>query len=291
VQTDTTRYFVINAKVTAPTIERATVIDDEYVLIEWNKPEKGILPNYHIERSTDTLWWDWISDEEYDVLSYEDFMVDVDDESYFYRINATDSCDFTGNYSNIGKTILLTVDTNEVYPTLGWSAYEEWEQGVAVYELQVKSIKEKVKSGEAFGNLAYLPPSTRLSFTDSSTSLNGEFYCYRVIAYRNGDSLESVSNVVCIPTKFRIYTPNSFTPNGDGVNDIFLPKGLFISDYSLIIFNRWGEKLFESNDINQGWDGRFKGEICPMGVYYYQILATGCNGHKEKLFGTISIVR
>jgi hypothetical protein len=83
----------------------------------------------------------------------------------------------------------ITVDTNDIYPTLSWSAYEEWKQGVAVYELQVKSIKEKVKSGEAFGNLAYLPPSTRLSFTDSSTSLNGEFYCYRVIAYRHGDSI------------------------------------------------------------------------------------------------------
>ena len=126
---------------------------------------------------------------------------------------------------------------------------------------------------------------------DSFSKFNSASYCYRVIAYRNVDSLHSVSNVVCIPTEFRLFVPNSFTPNGDGINDIFLPKGIFVSEYNLQIFNRWGEKLFESDDINEGWDGKFKGEYCQLGTYYYQLIGTGTNGDKKTFNGPIQLLR
>jgi gliding motility-associated-like protein len=57
-----------------------------------------------------------------------------------------------------------------------------------------------------------------------------------------------------------VYVPNSFTPNGDEFNNVFLPvisTGREISDYELLIFNRWGEVIFESHDINIGWDGTY----------------------------------
>ncbi|MBT7996678.1 MAG: gliding motility-associated C-terminal domain-containing protein, partial [Bacteroidetes bacterium] len=110
-------------------------------------------------------------------------------------------------------------------------------------------------------------------------------------AYRNYDSLQSVSNIVCIPTEFRLFVPNSFTPNGDGINDMFLPKGVFVSEYNLQIFNRWGEKLFESDDMNEGWDGSFKGEICPLGTYYFQIKGKGVNGKTEVHNGTVQLLK
>jgi gliding motility-associated-like protein len=286
---DTTRYFVIEAHVSAPELERSTVVDDEYVLIEWEKPLEGILKEYHIERSTDTIWWDWISDESYFNTSYEDYFVDVDEQSYIYRINATDSCDYTGVYSNIGKSILLRVDTSGAYPKLSWTAYEQWKQGVSNYMLQVSGCNIQRTNCSPFQPITNNPKP--ISFIDSSTNIQASFYCYRVIAYRNGDSLQSVSNVVCIPSEFRLFVPNSFTPNGDGVNDIFLPKGIFVSEYNLQIFNRWGEKLFESDDINTGWDGIFKGEVCPMGTYLYQIKAKGANGKSKELSGTIQLLR
>ncbi|MFC2114151.1 PKD domain-containing protein [Bacteroidota bacterium] len=287
---DTTQFFKIESKVSPPILERATVEDDESILVEWKKPDEGIPMTYHIERSDDGNWWDWIQDEDYSTYSFEDYLVRVDDQSYFYRIKSTDSCDYTGDYSDYGKTILLKVDTNGVYPKLSWTPYELWVDGVMGYELLVAGSSSLVTRDLVYQRVTSNEQRVT-KFTDSLTKLNAPYYCYRVIAYRNGDSLQSVSNVVCIPAEFRLYVPNSFTPNGDGLNDIFQPKGIFITNYNLLIFDRWGEKLFESNDISNGWDGTFKGESCPLGVYFYQLSARGPNGGKKVESGSITLLR
>ncbi|RMG91719.1 MAG: hypothetical protein D6706_17965, partial [Chloroflexi bacterium] len=66
-----------------------------------------------------------------------------------------------------------------------------------------------------------------------------------------------------------VYVPNAFSPDGDDNNEIFRVYGTEIATLNLRIFDRWGQKLFESNDINQGWDGTYKGEPLPPGVYTY----------------------
>ncbi|MCD4771862.1 MAG: gliding motility-associated C-terminal domain-containing protein, partial [Bacteroidales bacterium] len=71
----------------------------------------------------------------------------------------------------------------------------------------------------------------------------------------------------------KLHFPNAFTPNGDGKNDFFAPVG-FIDDvslYQLLIYNKWGQLLFESNDPNSGWDGKCNGRISPTGVYVYKV--------------------
>ena len=69
--------------------------------------------------------------------------------------------------------------------------------------------------------------------------------------------------------------PNAFTPNSDGLNDVFLPVTICpIKEYRMLIFNRWGEKLFESNDINYGWDGKKNGTDCPGDTYVFKITYT-----------------
>ena len=90
-----------------------------------------------------------------------------------------------------------------------------------------------------------------------------------------------------------INIPNAFTPNGDGKNDVFKIISLNeIIDFKLIIYNRWGDLIFESTDINKGWDGAFKGEIVPYGVYVY--LLTGIikdTGEQIKRTGNVTVVR
>ena len=64
------------------------------------------------------------------------------------------------------------------------------------------------------------------------------------------------------------YFPNSFTPSGDGLNEVFKIETLAeFNDFKLLIFNRWGEKIFESNDKNKGWDGTFIGQPLPSDDY------------------------
>ena len=89
--------------------------------------------------------------------------------------------------------------------------------------------------------------------------------------------------------------PNSFTPNGDGVADYFLPRQLLSSGvkrFAMVIYNRWGQKVFESTTTDgRGWDGMFNGEPQPLGVYVYQISATFTNDVSENYTGNVTLLR
>jgi len=88
-----------------------------------------------------------------------------------------------------------------------------------------------------------------------------------------------------------VLVPNAFTPNGDMLNDLFKAK-LFCSSsqFNCQVFTRWGKKIFESNDINKGWDGTFSGNKMPGGVYVYLMNYTTA-GHKKTAKGTIVLLR
>ncbi len=87
------------------------------------------------------------------------------------------------------------------------------------------------------------------------------------------------------------YVPNAFTPNGDGINDIFFPKGHGISKYDIMIFDRWGEKLFSTTDFFQGWDGSFKGQPCKEDVYVWKIHVTLSNSKVKTYTGHVTLNR
>lgn len=85
----------------------------------------------------------------------------------------------------------------------------------------------------------------------------------------------STTRLINIRTERTVYIPNAFTPNGDGVNDKFMPyaSGDFLNaDFQMRIFDRWGNKLLFTGDINQGWNGIYKGELCQRDVYVYSII-------------------
>jgi len=90
-----------------------------------------------------------------------------------------------------------------------------------------------------------------------------------------------------------IYIPNSFTPNGDGLNDIFKIKTIAeFSKFNLYIYDRWGELLFESADKNYGWDGTYKGKPVPIGVYVYLLDVTIKDTIIEKMLsGSVTVIR
>lgn len=87
---------------------------------------------------------------------------------------------------------------------------------------------------------------------------------------------------------FTLYVPNAFSPNNDGVNDVFLPKadGLVLSEYNMTIYDRWGSKLFYSTDINKGWNGTVNGgsEIVPIDCYVYVINIVADEDYKTYIF-------
>ena len=89
--------------------------------------------------------------------------------------------------------------------------------------------------------------------------------------------------------------PNAFSPNGDGLNDIYQPvtEKESIPNYHLCIYDRWGKLLFESKVIHTGWDGKSKGNHCPKGTYVYRVQYTLETLPPEEmvLYGSFVLVR
>lgn len=87
------------------------------------------------------------------------------------------------------------------------------------------------------------------------------------------------------------YMPNAFSPNGNGNNDVLLLFGSGIKTVDMKIFNRWGEKVFDSNNQWTGWDGTYKGALQPPGVYTFVVVAEYLNGKKKQKNGSITLIR
>jgi gliding motility-associated-like protein len=85
--------------------------------------------------------------------------------------------------------------------------------------------------------------------------------------------------------------PNSFTPNGDGLNDRLLLFGYGVRDMRMMIFNQWGEKIFETGNQNTGWDGTYNGKPQPSGVYMYVCTVTLTDGTQQTMKGSINLIR
>jgi gliding motility-associated-like protein len=93
---------------------------------------------------------------------------------------------------------------------------------------------------------------------------------------------------------FGIYVPNAFTPNEDGINDVFQPKGFGVVEYELNIYDRWGEKVFSTKIFEEGWNGSFLGRgsgICEEGVYTWLINCTSVFGKSHELKGHVTLMK
>jgi len=104
----------------------------------------------------------------------------------------------------------------------------------------------------------------------------------------NGDGcIDTTCNYIDVTPLFTIYVPNAFTPNGSkNINDVFVPviRGELEGTYTFSIFNRWGEQVFETNNLDVGWDGTFKDRMAPVGVYVWTVVIERDEGGKNRRF-------
>ena len=113
----------------------------------------------------------------------------------------------------------------------------------------------------------------------------GYYVVSLTVANSNG-CLDSISQTILVDNQVIYYVPNTFTPDGDLFNETFKPvftEGFDVYNYNLLIFNRWGEIIFESNNAKHGWDGTYGGQLCPSGTYVWQIRykENGKDRHQE----------
>jgi gliding motility-associated-like protein len=116
---------------------------------------------------------------------------------------------------------------------------------------------------------------------------------YRVTAFKSYNmGITSMSNTADAYPKSTLYIPSAFTPDGDGVNDAFGAKGKNIISLKMKIYNRWGELVYETNQLNDTWDGTYKGNaITNTDVFVYTVNAVSVDGKPlPEENGTVTLV-
>ncbi|MGZ3904226.1 MAG: T9SS type B sorting domain-containing protein, partial [Bacteroidia bacterium] len=128
-----------------------------------------------------------------------------------------------------------------------------------------------------------------LSF-DHTFAQQGDYLATYYFTSTHG-CLDSVIYTIHIKDEMSIYIPNSFTPNHDGRNDEFKAEGRLIRSFQMYIYDNWGNLIKKLNDINEGWNGKNKGQDAPAGVYIYKGVAVNENGEEKNFNGHINLIR
>ena len=109
----------------------------------------------------------------------------------------------------------------------------------------------------------------------------------------NNHPITVYSNIITIFPSPNIFLPTAFTPNNDGTNDVFIGNGLKVTEFNMTVYNQWGNIVFESFDLNTGWDGMFLGQSspCPPGTYSYKVSSKFTSGSTFEKLGSVLLIR
>lgn len=212
--------------------------------------------------------------------------------SYTYRVITSNYCGDVIDTTNLGKTILLSGLANEQRQvnTVVWTIYGDWDQGVEKYLLH--RIIGEFGSDEVIAEI--FPGAGFFYDDDVSTQFftEGKFRYYIEAVESNGPfgTNSAISNAIELTQKPVIWIPNAFVVNG--FNETFRPVISFadFSQYQMIIYSRWGDVIFQSEDINTPWDGKMNGDVVQEGAYTYYMTIKDGKGKAYDYTGYVTVL-
>lgn len=116
-------------------------------------------------------------------------------------------------------------------------------------------------------------------------------YHIKLVIGNKGGCLDSAETDLCFRDTIVVFVPNTFTPDGDGVNDVFLPSVNGAQRYELYIYNRWGQQVYATTVAGNGWDGTYNGRECPEGVYAWKLIYKGRKTFAVLKEGTVTVLK
>lgn len=138
-----------------------------------------------------------------------------------------------------------------------------------------------------FSNCNYSSNQKNIQYTFLDTGK----YQITLLVSNQFNCKDSITKEIIVNEPNNVFVPNSFTPNNDGLNDTFKPIVPYYKTATLQIFNRWGDLILNTNNIEQGWDGKIKGANAPNDVYVYKLFVEFLDGKAQKLDGHITLAR
>ncbi|MEX2233341.1 MAG: gliding motility-associated C-terminal domain-containing protein [Cyclobacteriaceae bacterium] len=257
------------------------IVGDNSVVLDWTTDNNFIPAEFAIEKSIAgnysflaTTTQNAFADQEYKL-----------EDASCYKISYKDVCDNQSPSSVEACPVRLSaglLKDNSI--TLSWTPYLGWANGVAGYTIGKYSEDGQLLQTIQVGNIT--------SYVDASDDLNHQTFVYQVNANAAEAGLgQAVSNRVFILKDPNLFHPTAFTPNGDNLNDIFSVFGQYVVGFEMKIFNRWGELLFTTDNIETGWDGNFRGSEMPEGTYSFIAHITDRAGRTFKRSGSVLLLR
>jgi gliding motility-associated-like protein len=216
------------------------------------------------------------------------------ESAYEYKIFIVDACGNLTGETNIGTTIFLEGEPMPGFTNkLSWNKYNLWDAKVASYNLY--SCPDFSKQNATL--IATFDSTGKYYEHDVETLIpSSGTICYFIEAIEGlGNRYEfrerSYSNVICLEQEPVIYIPNAYVFGG--LSETFGPRGIFenmTADFSFSIWNRWGEKIFETSAPGQNWDATYKGRKVPLGVYVYMLDFTSKKGKNINKIGIVTVI-
>ncbi|UFH56575.1 T9SS type B sorting domain-containing protein [Spirosoma sp. KNUC1025] len=206
--------------------------------------------------------------------TYVDASADAASGSYCYKVEYQGGCGLGLPASQPACSIHLSSSSIR---SMDWNADSPFSPGsVADYAIElVDSVSNREKS-----------VGITTHYDRSPTEV---VYIYRVVA--KSGTYTSYSNYVVFEREDQFTVPGAFTPNGDNMNDEFLPKGLYAERFQMHIYNRWGEVLYSTADKTKGWDGLINGQPANVGQYMYRIEVIDISNQTIVRTGSLLLIR
>lgn len=217
--------------------------------------------------------------------SVQSFNTEIQEPApYSFKVIALDSCGNESKAGRFGVPIFLdySQDANRSI-NLNYTAYKNWEVPVIKYEIYFMPIMGSLIGSSIKDNGIALNYSD-YDFAKSERKLEDTMRCY-IIKATGLDGRASWSNSVCAKLQPEVYLPAAFTPDENGLNDIYAPLVLGFRNYDLSIFNSWGQKISQTR--NSGWNAKY----VASGVYVAVFVGTDVHGRTINLTQTIHLLR
>ncbi len=283
-------------------IKNVDVLDADRINIKFFADDNVVNPGYVLWRSSSTTN-DYIAVDtvfsESELLTFSDHGdVNTVNNSYLYKVEVLDSCLISNLYSNVANSILLKSNiSGKLENEIEWTHYSGWEYGVEKYVIYRKAPQETDFSiiGEVSGNINYFRDYLSLDEISGETS-KVHYYVVAVESDANyfGFKSESISNTTFVLREPEVFIPNAFKPKSlIEKNRYFKPEFGFFKpqNYELIILNRWGSVIFNTNDYNSAWDGKINNNIAEAGTYLYIIRWENANGEAFERKGVVNLIK
>lgn len=258
---------------------QSSVVDSQAVALSWESPFPYYVFATTLQHSTSTTNFSNLANtSNYDSTYLHTTAVN---SPMCYVIDYTDACGNPSDENLSDSTCTVFLQAQKLQDTeyqLSWTDY----LGFDAKTYSVQYLDEK-------GSVVLEKPITEgRSFLDSSPLETFQKLRYRIKVTSNDNQL-SYSNIVAFELKSRIFIPNAFSPDGDGLNDYFKPDIRFIKSYTLSVFDRWGELIFYEQNSQNGWDGNFKGSKVPTGTYVFLLEGLDFYGNIINKKGTVTV--